>query len=298
MPQKPEDLFPEKEFPSFPATPGSEDPKILHEYLEKVRNFALNNTLKQINWYNENKKPYMVRAKILRGLAIVFVALGALTPFIVGSKIIPENWVGINWTQVGYISLGIAVCLIGLDKFFGYSSSWVRFMTTSNALQKHLAEFQYDWAILSAKASCSPLSPGGCEPLLQRVQAFALKVHSEIEKETSDWAAEYQSNLAEMERSARQQIESMNPGSISLKIVNAGQTKDGVSIFMDGNLVGHGIKQPYYLLSQVFPAQHLVEIRGDIGGKPVRDSKVVQVAASKPTDLELKLEVEQATNPN
>lgn len=292
MPQKPEDLKPEEKFPSFPAGQGSADPKALQEYLEGVHDFALKSTMKQINWYNENKKPYMERAKVLRGLAIVFVALGALTPFIVGSKIIPEGWVGINWTQVGYISLGIAVCLIGLDKFFGYSSSWIRFMTTSNALQKYLAEFQYDWAILSAKASCNPLTPGGCEPLLQRVQTFALKVHSEIERETSEWAAEYRSNLAEMERSARQQIEAMNPGSISLKMENAGQTKDGVSIFMDGNLVGHNIKQPYYLLSQVFPAQHLVEISGNIGGKTVRDSKAVQVAAGKTTDLELKFEVE------
>lgn len=289
MPKGPDDLYPKDDFPSFPTGTESADPKILREYLEKVRNFANGTTLRQIEWYNKSKNPFMQRAKILRGLAIVFAALGGLTPFLTASKILPKDWNGFDWTQIGYIFLGIAVCLIVLDRFFGYSSSWMRFMITSNTLQKDLAEFQYDWAILSVKASSNPLTPPDCEPLLKRVQTFALKVHSEVEKETSEWAAEYRSNLAEMERSARQQLESMNPGYISLKITNSEDSKDGVSIFMDNKLVAQGIKQPYYLLSQVFPGQHLIGISGEINGITVKDSNIVDVAAGKPVDIELKL---------
>jgi hypothetical protein len=290
LPEKPDDLYPTDYFPSFPTVKGSGEAKALHDYLESVYNFAYRTTLKQIDWYNKSKNPKRVNAQRLRGGAILFIALGGLTPFLTASGILPKDWNGFDWTQIGYIFLGIAVCLIALDRYFGHSSSWMRYMIASNNLQKYLAEFQYEWAILSAKVSWNELTPAGCEPLLKSVQTFALKVHSEIEKETSEWIAEYRSNLAEMERSARQQIEAMNPGSISLKIEDAKNTKDGVSIFIDNKLIAQGIKQPYYLISQVFPGPHSIEIRGDIDGKTVTTSNNVQMAAGKTVDLVLKFD--------
>jgi hypothetical protein len=282
-----EDVYPST-FPPFPIGSGSDDCKALIDYLEKVHNFAVSSTLRQISWYNDNKQPNMVKAKRLRGLAIIFVAFGGLTPFIVGSGLLPNS--NIIWTQIGYIFLGVAVCLIGLDKFFGYSSSWIRFMVASNTLQKHLAQFQYDWAILRAKASCSKLATDSCEPLLQCIQAFSLKAYSEIEKETSEWASEFRSNLSEMEKSARQQIEEMKPGSISLKLINAEKTKNGVTIFIDGGISNQGVRQNDYLLSPVFPGQHYIQVSGEINDKEVSISKIAQVTAGNLTILELKLE--------
>lgn len=48
----------------------------------------------------------------------------------------------------GYIFLALAAGCVAMDKFFGFSSNWMRFMTTSLALQRHLAEFEMDWNIL------------------------------------------------------------------------------------------------------------------------------------------------------
>ena len=112
-----------------------------------------------------------------------------------------------NWTLVGYVSLGLAAACIGLDKFFGFSSSWVRFILTGLTLQRHLAEFQHDWAILSSKAVVEKFYLKMCEIMLRRIQEFRFKVHSELDKEASNWATEYRNNIAEMERAAQQQLD-------------------------------------------------------------------------------------------
>lgn len=80
MPQRLDDLYPKGCFLSFPIGPCGIESKALQEYLDSVRNFAYSSTLKQIEWYNKSKNSFKLRVKFLRGLAIVSVSFGGLTP--------------------------------------------------------------------------------------------------------------------------------------------------------------------------------------------------------------------------
>jgi len=133
----------------------------------------------------------------------LFVALAGIAPLVI--PVIPQT--ALNGTDpsklvnITYILIGIAAFLIGVDKFFGFSSSWMRFVTTQIALETLLAKFRYDWAIESVKA-CGKLDTDACKPLLILAKNFAADVQSKIENETAQWATELRNNLTETEKKA------------------------------------------------------------------------------------------------
>ena len=52
------------------------------------------------------------------------------------------------WSSV---ALAIAVAMVGLDRFFGFSSAWARYMATGQAILAALNEFRLDWQQASSQ---------------------------------------------------------------------------------------------------------------------------------------------------
>jgi hypothetical protein len=69
---------------------------------------------------------------------------------------------GANWAKgfdsgpLASLFVGIAAALLGLDKAFGYSSGWTRYVLTGTSMTKLLQEFRMDWLALSAAAAGAP----------------------------------------------------------------------------------------------------------------------------------------------
>jgi hypothetical protein len=191
--------------PPFPANCGNADFK---DYLEKIYNFAVENTIEQTEWYRKAAKPNRRYAQWLRFAAILFVALAGIAPLAIpmisqGSPGTPNSVDSSKLVNITYIFIGIAAFLIGVDKFFGYSSSWMRYITTQMALETLLAKFRYDWAIESVKA-CGKLDAEACKPLLTLVKNLAIDVQSKKEGEAAQWATELRNNLNDIENKAVQ----------------------------------------------------------------------------------------------
>ena len=55
---------------------------------------------------------------------------------------------GIDSGQIALLFAAVAAALIGMDKFFGLSSSWTRFISAELSLQRSLDRFQLDWALV------------------------------------------------------------------------------------------------------------------------------------------------------
>ena len=64
------------------------------------------------------------------------------------------------------ICVGSAAALIGLDKTFGFSSGWARYVLTVTSIRKALEEFRMDWISLSAKIDKTP-TPDQIQALIQ-----------------------------------------------------------------------------------------------------------------------------------
>ena len=194
--------------PPFPANCSNAD---LKDYLEKIYNFAVENTIEHTEWYRKAAKPNRRYAQWLRFIAILFVALAGIAPLAIpmisqglqGPQGTPNGVDSSKLVNITYIFIGIAAFLIGVDKFFGYSSSWMRYITTQMALETLLAKFRYDWAIESVNA-CGKLDADACKPLLTLVQKLATDVQSKKEDEAAQWATELRNNLTDIENKAVQ----------------------------------------------------------------------------------------------
>ncbi|KOU16354.1 hypothetical protein ADK49_18310 [Streptomyces sp. WM6349] len=115
------------------------------------------------------------------------LAMGAAAPTIalLTNKMIHAEW--------GFIALAAGGAAVLLDKSFGFSASWTRYMTTAALLSRRIARAQADWMLWQLK------DPGDLDELVSEIIApFLDDVHGISESETVDWATTFGENLAEL----------------------------------------------------------------------------------------------------
>ncbi len=153
-----------------------------------------------IRWYWKAKRTNALWSRFLRVGAIGFVALGGLAPIVSSLDWFSQSSHLVG--QLGYISLGIAAACVGFDKFFGFSSGWMRYVLTVMMQQEALSAFRMDWAILSVQLGEKTLNVDEIKPMIQRVKDFVQQIDQSIEEETRTWTTEFQSSLANIDRVA------------------------------------------------------------------------------------------------
>ena len=276
--------------------------------LRDVRVAVEDECQKAINWYWWKKRKKSIPSQAVQFSALALTALAGLVPaawqvmkgFNIGAKI------QVDTGPVAAICLGIAAALLALDKAFGYSSGWTRYVLTATNLTKLLHEFRLDWIALVATAGDNPNADQQAK-LIQRAKDFVSAVQGMILQETRDWATEFQSNMAQMEKdlkaqldalkaqvdqtakdreaAAKAQEEAAKPGSIELTVANADQT-DGYEfkVTLEGptpatDSVAHS---KVWARLNVAPGQYKVTIEAKAKGNPVVTSKIFEVKASAP----------------
>jgi hypothetical protein len=217
-------------------------------------------------------------SRTLRGFAIIFTIAGGLMPIIaaLGWTNIPMPD-GTQVGQVGYLLLGLAAACIGFDKFFGFSSGWMRYLGTKMTIERALSEFRLDWAMMVAKLRENPPTTDQVQLMIQRVKEFLLAVNNHVEQETQAWVSEFKTNLAEIEKSAKEQGESTRPGAIDITVTNGLVAEGGFTVLLDGMDIKSRIRGTNYQISYVPPGPHKVAVTGIIKAEPLEVSELVNV---------------------
>src|ERR1051325_3558525 len=169
--------------------------KSLHAFVEcKVQ--------QEINWYREKKATKATWSRFLRILTIVFSTLGGLVPLIQASGMpsvvagaIPAVFSRIQFGQVGYLFIGLAAGAFAFDKFFGFSTGWIRYLTTMLALERSLEEFRLDWLRLTVALDGKQPTAADYAKFLDISKNVIVSVRAQIEQETQAWASEFQNTL-------------------------------------------------------------------------------------------------------
>ncbi len=241
--------------------------------------FAYKTATEAISWYWTKK--WKGRAgRALRLMAILFTAVGGLVPLLLSADIDTIGTLTIK-AQYGYVLVAFAGAFIGLDKFFGFSSTWIRYVTTATTIQSGFTRFQLEWSTERAKLAGNEPTPEQAAALIGRLVSLLVFVRDEIEKETNAWATEYLSNLAAIEKEAKKQIEAQSPGGIDLTVTNGDQADSPIIISLD-SVPTQTVQTSTASLRPVFPGQHVVEVRSTIDGKTVQGtSGIVTVAAGQ-----------------
>ena len=170
--------------------------KLYQNTEEKARN--------AIEWFLRKKERPARYSRSIRIWAIIFTIIGGVSPILQGVQYLSQ----FNFTQYGYIALALAAGLLGFDKYFGFSSAWMRYMLTQIALQQKLDNFHMDWLKLRINIKNNDeISEEQIETLCNCIQKFRLNILTEIENEIQTWKSEFQKNLMLLEKISKEQKE-------------------------------------------------------------------------------------------
>jgi hypothetical protein len=151
-----------------------------------------------IAWYMTEKRRKSRWARVLRTLALVLTAAGAAVP--VAALSAGRPLVG-NW---GFLLLALAAGCVAYDRFFGYSSSWQRYMATATSLRTQLVEYQAAWAKEMVAMAAREPDRTDAVRLIDFVRTFAWNVNDTIRTETEAWLVEFHTRLTELESRLQQ----------------------------------------------------------------------------------------------
>lgn len=182
------------------------DPAKPAEYLSNLRKFAEDKAHEAIDWYMHRRRKIAFWSKALRMAAIVSASIGAILPLLQATPLL-SGWLGGQLQtaagELGYLFLALGGSFVVADKLFGVSTRWMRFITTAQALEHHLAVFEMDWASVWMELNENTPTDEQRKRLLALVSNFRVAIIDEVRQETSLWVAEFQSSLAQLERQAR-----------------------------------------------------------------------------------------------
>lgn len=148
-------------------------------------------------YFNKFKK-FSRKAKYLR-TAEIFLGTAAsvwllLSSFLLddGRPILPPVWAGVVLLVVG----GLVLC----DRFYGYTSSWMRFSLTQCKLNNLLVQFQIEWVELKAGCCNGESSLSFICKCLSRLKEFAIAVENVRLEETREWTVELGSAIKAIDK--------------------------------------------------------------------------------------------------
>jgi hypothetical protein len=175
-------------------------------------------------WYKDNVKKKTLPSKVIRFASIILIGLGGIFPLIGGS-----------FKDYGYISIATAGVLLFLDRFFGFSSGWIRYILIEMEIGKRKKEFEIKWRIEMAKIDLrnAEITIENAIELMNMLKDFSCQIEELVMQETNTWAAEFQSNISELQKMASEKMEALKPGSIKIVIKKSGTYKS-LKILTDG----------------------------------------------------------------
>ena len=294
----------ETEGTSIPKWDAAEPEKSL----TGIHSYVIGEAGKSVDWYWRAKRSKARPSQAIRFLAWILAAIGGLLPVIgyLFQSHIPANLRDGLWAS---LLLGVAAALLGLDKAFGYSSGWARYVLTATNIRKALEEFRLDWAELMAKAGTS-LTGENAALLIERAKKFRIDVESLVLEETKDWVTEFQSSMAQMEKDVGAQLSALKtqvdkniqtreaasqPGLIEITVTNADKTDAGkVQLRLEGPTKITAELEPgskSYANENIPCGQYRVVISAKVGNKDVSAETPVVIKAGEILKTQLSLPI-------
>ena len=165
------------------------------ERLEELYRWSEERAVEAIDWYRRDRIWKRRWARLLRFGAACFAVGGATLPLVALTDV-SDRLAG--W---GYVSLALCAASIGTDRVFGLTSGWMRDVSTSQALQRRLEAFQFDWASECVREVLGPTegtAGEAAERCLGVLRRFCEDVSDMVRSETSEWMLEFRATMTQL----------------------------------------------------------------------------------------------------
>jgi hypothetical protein len=270
------------------------------DYIDKVGG-------KAIGWYHKNKKPKKRWGRALRVLAIFLTAFAGLIPLLHKIDYLEKSTISVMsmdpTTQINSIVIdpawsavliALAALAIGLDKFLGFTNSWVRFMTTASSLECKQQDFRITWEIAQVKLGKSP-TPSQIEGILTIAHKYLNEVCNDINKETQKWVNDFQAALLNFEKATKEvqaeikeKTSDRQYGALKLKVQNGLECEEPWEVKLDGNVL-KTVEGGSCAITKIYRGIHELEVTGKINGKSAKHTDAVIIKGGEVETKEFSL---------
>ena len=272
------------------------DPEKAEESLQKVFTHVIGDAEAAIRWYAENRAGKRRGGLASRGLAVILIAAAGLLP-IVSQLLNTLRTPRYIDPLLATFAIGAAAALVGFDQRFGWSSGWMRYVSTSMAIRTALEAFEIDWICQRAALHGDRPKPDQINEMLAKCKEFTIKLNSIVAEETNIWVQEFQATLKQIDEAvktaqedeqkraervkaameeAERRAEAKKAGAINLSLANRSQVTGKWTVQVD-----QGEMKEYSgttaALSPVDPGLRTVRVFGIVGGEEKREEKTVNV---------------------
>jgi hypothetical protein len=131
----------------------------------------------------------------IRSATFVLVIAGTLLP--IGAGFSDSVDIRLGFTQSGVIVLALAGLLQVADRIFGWSSGWIRYITTVSAVETRSRKFELEWASLLQQKN-GALTADDVTQMFGVAKQFEEDIVKLQNDETEKWVAEFNTSLAAM----------------------------------------------------------------------------------------------------
>ena len=269
-------------------------------HVEQLRSYAEEIIEGELGWYLRKKKGRSSVSQSLRFSALILTVLGGLVPLLIAVFEAPPDWPWLSWAagmrfgQVGYVLLALAGGLVLLDKYFGFSTGWMRYIVAMQAIEKARESFRLDWIGLRlAFANTQPQTAEQAEVIermILRARSVILEVKEHSEKETQAWILEFQTNLAQFEKDVKSQMEASKPGGIDVEVVDGNKADSPIELALDGMIADRFVGTAGSI-GFVAPGLHRVSARTRKGDRDYSASALVNIGPGQICPVKLTLKI-------
>lgn len=267
-------------------------------HLESIRQYAESKIHNELSWYFGKKKGLARTSQRLRFSAVVLSIFGGLVPLLIAMFGGRPSWPwlapvdDVRFGQLGYLFLAVAGGLLLLDKYFGYSTGWMRYIVAIQAIEKARESFRLDWAALSRKLVLTPAGTPehteAADRMIQRARSVIVEVRDHSEKETQAWILEFQTNLAQFEKDLKSQMEAGRPGGIDVEVTDGNKADTPVEVSLDG-MIADRFSGTAGSIGYVAPGLHRVTAKAEKANRNYSASTLVNVGGGQICQVKITL---------
>jgi SMODS and SLOG-associating 2TM effector domain 2 len=179
--------------------------------LEEIYDALVRKASSAMVWYETRQREKKRGARGVRTVAIILGALTAIIPSLIA--LLPERihmW-GMEFSALKLNPLativGVAAATVILfDRFYGFSSSWMRYVTTYQDIQSHLEEFTIGWRKEILKLNSNqPPTDEQIIAIYDYLLAFLKSINDAVRAETQSWVTEFKGTLGDIDKTVESQ---------------------------------------------------------------------------------------------
>lgn len=196
--------------------------KTIDESLSIIYSRINKKSREMCSWYWRSIKSKKRSSLIARSFAVFFLIIGTVLPIL--SAVLETAEAKLALTQLGLAMLVIAGLLTAVDKIFGWSGGWMRYIQTVTSMENLIKVYQMEWDkyIIS---TTKPLEKEDVISLLNLSSGLMNELIKLLSEETNKWVVEFNASISLLESTIKAQREETEKKLDSIRVSLSDKSK-------------------------------------------------------------------------